>query len=176
MMDFSLPGRHLVARAAVDDLHGLRPEPHRGPGRVHGDVAGAEDHHVFSLRDRGVDIRILIGPHQIGPGQVLVCREDADQVLAGQIHEFRQTRSDADIDRVVSDLEQFVERNGPADHGIALDIYPEPGEKIHLLGDNGLGQAELGDAVDQDPAGFMEGLENGDLMSFGDQVAGHGEA
>ena len=83
------------------------------------------------------------------------------------IHEFRQTRTDADIDRVVSDLEQFIERNGPADDGIALDLYSEPGKEIHLLGDDGLGQAEFGDAVDQDPAGFMEGLEDGDLMSFG---------
>ena len=41
---------------------------------------------------------------------------------------------------------------------------------------DGLGQTELGDAVDQHAAGGVEGLENGDLIAHLGQVAGAGQA
>ena len=43
VLDLLDPGRHLVARAAVDDDRPLRAEPLGRPDGVHGHVAAADD-------------------------------------------------------------------------------------------------------------------------------------
>ena len=49
-------------------------------------------------------------------------------------------------------------------------------ELVHLVLHDGLGQAELGDAVHQHAAGGVEGLEDGHLIAQLGQIAGTGQA
>ena len=117
-----------------------------------------------------------IGLHQVGPGQVFVGREDADQVFPRDVHKARQTGADPDIDGIVAlFFEQFVQGDGAPHHGIALDLDAQPLQEVDLLGHDLLGQTEFGNSVNQHAARLVKGFHDGDLVPLGDQVAGHGQ-
>ena len=61
---------------------------------------------------------------------------------------------------------------------IALDsiLTPVADEAVHFLLDDVLGQAELGDAVEQHAAGRVEGLEDRDVVAVLDELARGGQA
>ena len=59
---------------------------------------------------------------------------------------------------------------------LVMTSTPWPASFSHLVGDDGLGQTELGDAVDQHAAGGVQGLKDGDLIALLGQVAGAGQA
>ncbi len=73
-------------------------------------------------------------------------------------------------------LGDLVHGEGSADDHVALDLHPQGLEVLHLPVDDGLGQAELGDAVAQHPAGVVQGLEHVHLVPHARQFAGGGEA
>ena len=59
---------------------------------------------------------------------------------------------------------------------LVMTSTPMASQLLDLVGDDGLGQTELGDAVDQHAAGGVQGLEDGDVIALLGQVAGAGEA
>src|SRR5210317_175705 len=175
MMNLCSPGRHFLARSTVDDLDAFGAQAHRRSGRIHGHVSSTEYDDVFTNGDRRVDIGEFIGLHQIGSGQVLVGRENSDQIIAWNIHESRQTGTDPDVHGVKALFKKFIYRDGTPNHGVAFQLAPQTLEKVDLLGHDSFGQTELRDAVDQHAAGLVKGLIDGNVMAFDDAITGHGE-
>jgi len=131
---------------------------------------------VFSARDGRVHLGEEIGLHEVGPGQVLVGREHAHQVLARDLHELGQARANAKIHGVEALLKEFVHGHGAAHDHVAFQTYALSLQAGHLGADDVLGQPEFRDAVDEHAAGFVKSLEEADFMAFEGQVAGHGQA
>ena len=128
------------------------------------------------MRRRRVVLGEGVGLHEVDAREVLVGREDVAEVLAGQLHEDRQTGAGAHEDGVVAHLEELVDGVEAADDRVDLDLDAEPPQVVDLGPDDGLGQTELGDAVDQHPAGLVQRLEHRHRVAFGDHVGGQGEA
>jgi hypothetical protein len=121
-------------------------------------------------------MREVEGLHEVVPGEVLVGGEDAVQVLAGDVHEPGESRAGADKDRVVSVLlHELGDGADLADHVVHLEFDAELLQVLHFPLHDGLGEAELGDAVDEDAAGLVESLEDGHVVAGLDAVAGNGE-
>ena len=128
------------------------------------------------MLDGGVVI-VAVGLHQVDAGQVLVGGVDAQQALAGDPEEAGQAGAGAQEDGLVALVgEQLIDGNGPADHCVGDHLHAQSLQSGHLAGHDGLGQTELGDAVDQHAAGLVEQLVNGDLVTHTGQVAGAGQS
>ncbi len=82
----------------------------------------------------------------------------------------------ADEHRLVALLKELGNGEHLADDHVQLDVHPHLLQIGHLTPDNGLGQTELGDAVAQNTAGGVEGLEHGDLIAHSGQLTGAGQA
>jgi len=176
VVDFFEPGRHLDLGAAVNDIHFLRTQALGAAGRVHRDIAAADDRHPAADLDRRVAVGELVRLHQVDTGQELIGRVDAVQVLARDAHEGRQAGACADKDRFKSVREQVVEREDTADDHVRLDLDAILAQRVDLLLDQRLRQTKFGNAIHQHAAGDMECLENGDLVTQLGQVAGTGQA
>jgi hypothetical protein len=174
VVDFLDAGRQLGAGAAVDAHRLVGAQAAGGADGVHGDVAAADDRDALAAQDRRVRVGV-VGAHQVDAGQVLVGRVDALEVLAGDVHEDRQAGADGHEDRVEL-LAQLGQGVGLADDRVRLDLDAVGDQAVDFLLDDVLGQAELGDAVDQDAAGGVEGLEDRDLVAALGQLAGGREA
>ena len=83
--------------------------------------------------------------------------------------------ADAQEDGVEA-FQEFIHGFGAADDRIDFDLDPHAFQEVTFLGDDGLGQTEFRDAVEQHAAGAVQGLEDVDFVAFLDQVAGHGQA
>ena len=117
-----------------------------------------------------------VGLHQVRSGQVFIGGINPDQVFPGQVHEDRQPGAHAHVDGVKTLLgHQFFYGLGPADDRVADDLTAQLLQNVDLGLDDGLGQPEFRNTIDQDPAGFMKGFKDGYVMPFEDQVPGHGE-
>ena len=99
------------------------------------------------------------GAHQVDPGEVLVGGVDALEVLARDVHEHRQAGADGDEDGV-EPLPQLGQGERLADDRVRLDLDAQLLQPVDLGLDDVLGQAELGDAVDEHAAGGVERLED----------------
>ena len=53
------------------------------------------------------------------------------------------------LERFVADWHNANSTEKPAHHHVGLDLHAQLLEPVHFLLDDGLGQTELGDAVDQ---------------------------
>ena len=71
---------------------------------------------------------------------------------------------------------QLVDGDGAADDSVSGDGDAQCLQAVHFLLDDGLGQTELGDAVNQYAASQVQRLKYGDLVSLPSQVAGAGQA
>src|SRR5450759_2833944 len=174
VMDFLEASRQLVARSTVDADRVGRAQPAGGPDGVHGNVAAAHYRHALTAQDRRVGVRV-VGAHEVHAGQVFVGRVDALEVLAGDVHEDRQARAYGHEDGVelLAQLRQGVRL---ADDLVGPDLDAVVDQPVHFLLDDVLGQAELGDAVDQDATGRVEGFEDRDLVAALGQLAGRSES
>ena len=170
-------GGELGLGAAVDDVH-IGPQALGAAGGVHGHVAAAHHGHLLALQVHDGSVCALpVGLHQVDAGEELVGGVDALQVLAGDVHEHGQAGAGADEHGLeLHLLHQLVDGDGPANHRVGLDLHAQVLQPVHFLLDDGLGQTELGDAVDQHAAGQVQGLEHGDLIPLPGQVAGAGQA
>ena len=63
-----------------------------------------------------------------------------------------------------------------AHHGVELELDAQLLETVDLALDNGLGQTELGDAVDEHAAAGEKRLEDGDVKAVARKLAGAGDA
>src|SRR5699024_10719822 len=176
VLHFLLAGGQLLHAAAVDDVDRLGAQAQGAAGGVHGHVAAAYYGHLFSHVDVGVAVA-AVGLHQVGAGQELVGGVDALQAFAGDAHKAGQAGAGADKDGLVAVFaHQLVHGQDAADDHVALDVHAQGLQALDLLLDDGLGQAELGDAVHQNAARHVQGLVDGDLIAHLGQVAGGGQA
>ena len=72
-------------------------------------------------------------------------------------------------------FQQLVHREHPADDHVGLHLDAQCLQAVDLFLDDGLGQAELGDAVDQHAPGGVQRLKHGDLIALLGQIPGAGE-
>ena len=167
---------HLLLRAAVDDGDLVRAQPQRRARRVHGHVAAADHGHLLAHAHGGVGLREGVGLHEVDAGQKFVGRVHAVEVLAGDALKARKPRAGADEHSVVALVEQFVQGDRAADHGVCLDLHAQRLDGGDLLAHQALGQAEFGDAVDQHAAGGVQRLVDGYIVTQLGEVARAGQA
>ena len=163
--------RHFRARAPVDDHGPLGAEALGGARGVHRHVAAAHDRDAPADEHRRVSPGKITGIHQVDARQVFVGGVNALQILARHVHEHGQARTVGDEDRVKA-LAQLGQRVGAADDDVALDRDAGLLQALHLLIDNALGQAKLGDAVDEHAAGLVQRLVDRDAVALFGQFAG----
>ena len=154
VVDLLVPGRHLLLGAAVDDRRRLRSEADGGAHRVHRRVAAAEhgDPLVRGRRRPACRTSGQVRLHQVDPGEELVGRVDADQVLARDVHEARQPGSDADEDGIEPSSSSSSMVSTMPMTALVSNVTPSFVELLDLGVDDLLGQAELGDPVDEHAA------------------------
>ena len=145
-------------------------DPQRRARGVHRDVAAAQDRHVVAAQDGRVLLGEAVRAHEVGARQVLVGRVDAVQVLAGDVDEVGEAGAGRDVDRVESLVEEVVHGERLSDDGVELELDSHFREVVHLGLDDVLGQAEFGDAVDEDAARLVEGLEHDGLVAEPAQI------
>ena len=165
--DLLLPGRHLRAGAAVDDVHLLRPEPDGRARHVDGDVAAADDGDppADPGHAREVDLAQEIDPlaHPVG---TFARDAELDSLVGAQ----RQ------IDRLEALGEEAVDGDIPAQRGVGFDLDPEVGDDLDLAVEHVPRQAVVGNTDAQHPAGRRQGLEDGRANPLARQVVGAGQA
>jgi len=177
VVDLLVSRRHLHARATVgqDDL--LRAETPGRAGRIHRHIATADHHHALAPGDGCVALAELIGPHEVGAGEELVGRVDAQQVLSRDAHEGREACAGADEYRVEALLlHQVLNGVELADHRAGLELDAEIAECLDLHLQDLLREAELRDAVDKHAAHLVQGFEDGDIVAHLRQLGGGGQA
>src|SRR5512135_2369215 len=176
VVDLLDPGGHLLLRAAVDEVHVLRPHPLRRARRVHRHVTAADDRDVRRLVQRGVGLGEPIRLHQVRTGQVLVRRVDPDKVLPRDVHEVRKSRARADEDGVEPLLlEQFVDGDRLADDRVAFQLRAQFPDVLHLGLHDLLWEAEFGDAVHEHPARLVQRFEDRHVVPDLDEVTRDGQ-
>ena len=155
----------------------LGTQAQSGSGRIHGHISAAYNRYLLAGEDGSIVI-ITEGLHQVASGQILVSGEHAVGILSGDSHELRQSRSGADkygLKALV--LHQLVDGYGLSDDHVGLNLDSKLLYILNLRSHySGLGQTELGDAVNQHAAGLVKGLENGNLIAHLSQVSGTGQS
>ncbi len=155
-------GRH-VARPG-EEGHAAGAVAEGRAGHVHGGVAHADD------RDRLADIA------GIGADQVVQAKVDVAAGLALDAQGLGAPGARADEDGLVAVAEEVVDSKGPADGRVGADADALALQHAAVAVDDGLGQAEVGDAVAEDPAHVGPLLEDGDVAAGGGQAHGHDDA
>ena len=94
------------------------------------------------------------------------------------MQELGQAGAGADVNGLVAEIvKQLVDGHSLADNGVGNDLNAHLLEVFDLdSNDLVLGQTELGNTVDQNAAGLVEGLVNGDVIAHLAQIARAGEA
>ncbi len=169
-MHLFLTSGQLVHGTAIDDIHFIGAQTLCSAGCVHGHVTAAHDGNLLANADGGV-IFGQICLHEVGTSEDFVCREHAQQVLAGNLQELRQTGTGADEHSLIAFFKQLVNALGTTDHGIRDDFHAKILELVDFLCHDCLGQTELGNTIHQHAAGLVEGLENGDGIALASQIA-----
>ena len=177
MADFLGAGGQFLSRAAVNEGHGLGPQPQSGSRRVHGHVAPPDHADRFSANDRRVVLGKAVGFHQVASGKILVGRVDPAQVFARHAQEYRQSCSNAQENGIDPPVQQkFLDGDRLANHLVQVQLHTQAEQIVDFLFHDLLGEPELRDAVHQHSARFMEGLENRHRVPQQDQVSGDGQA
>ena len=78
--------------------------------------------------------------HEINAGQELICRINAVQTFAFDIHERRKSGTHAEEYGIIG--EKFIDRDTSADYVIQLQINAEFQDLINLIADDILGKSE----------------------------------
>ena len=167
LLDLPDVGRHLVPRPAVDHLHLLRAQPHRGAGRVHGGVAAAQDQHGVA------DVDLL--------AQRDLPQEDdgvhgARKVFSRDAERPPDVSADADEGGLEALLLQVGELDVAAQAGVVADLDALLLDELGLAADDVAGQAVLGDAHVHHAARHGQVFEDGGGVAQTGQVVGGGEA
>ena len=118
-MDLGNPGRHLISGPTVDNTDRVRTQAHGSPRGIHGHISGTKDRHILTPYDGGIIFRKEIGLHEVGPGEILIGRINADEVFSGYVQKPRKPCTHAHIDRLVPLFKQFIRRDGPPHNHIA---------------------------------------------------------
>ena len=178
MLDFFCARRNLCRAAAVDDRDLLGSEAQCRAGRIHRDIAAADDGDVTADLDRRRVFRELVGLHEVAARQELVGRVNTVEALTRDALEARQAGPRADEDGIEAlFLQELIDRVEAAGHRVDLDLDAELLDVLDfLLDDRILRQAELRDAVGQHAARLVQGLEDGHIVALLREVARAREA
>ena len=134
------------------------------------------DHDVLAVLGGGVVLGEAVGLHEVHAREVLVGKEDVGEVLTGDVEELGQARARGDVDGVKALGEELLGVGDAADDGVVLKLDAHLLQAVDLALDDGLGQTELWDAVDEHAAAGEEGLEDGDVKAVSGELAGAGDA
>ena len=156
-------------------MHFICSQTQCRPGGVHRHISSSHHGHLLTLFNGSVIIGEFVGLHQVDPGEVLIGRVDAAQVLAGDIEKSWCSGADPQEYGIVAALEKLIYLDLFAHHRVQLQLSAEGLDILDLRADDPLGQAELGNSVDQDPSALVQGLEDGDLVAHSGQVCSAGE-
>ena len=116
---------------------------------------------------------LLVCLHQIHTGQQFIGRIDTDQFFSRDIQEIRQPGARADEQGIHSIfIHQFIDRDRFADDHILFKFHAQALERPDLKFDDGFGQPEFRNAVDQNTAKSMQCFVHSDFMTHAHQVAG----
>ena len=127
---FFLTCGHFFQTAAVYYVYVLGAQTLSAARRVHCNVAAADNRNACVLLDRSVALR-LVCLHEVNSGEELVSGVNALEVLAGDIHESRQTCAGTDEDCLVAlFIHQLIHRYRLTDNYVCLDINAE---LLHVL-------------------------------------------
>ena len=105
--------------------------------------------------------------------KVFVSRVNAAQVLAGNIEKTGCARSDAQEYGVIALLEQAFHLNLSSHDGVKLQIDAQGFHVLDLRLDDVFREPKLRDAVDQDAAAIVQGLEDGNFVAHSGQICGN---
>ena len=131
VMEFLQPGGHLSLRAPVDDGHDAT-EPTRGPGGIHRGVSAADHEHLLAicLGQRGGEVSPA-PLHQIDPGEEFVGRHHVQQVLAGDVHEPRESGAGADEDVGKPGVSQILQGGSLTDDEVEDKLSAQGSDPCH---------------------------------------------
>ncbi len=73
-------------------------------------------------------------------------------------------------------VHQLVDGDAFADDDVGFELDAHAAQVVDFAFDDGLGQAELGNAVDEHAAEFVQGLKDADAMAFLHEIAGGAES
>ena len=176
MFDFLFTGGELVHAAAVDDVDIFSTQALCGTGRIHRDVAAADDCNILCVLNRRGRI-IFIRLHQVASGEEFICRVNTLEVFTGDIHEAGKTGTGTNEDGFIAIFFfQLLNRQDTSDDHIGLNLDAECLEVVDFLLDDRLGQTEFRDTIDQNTAGEMQCLINRDVIAHLGQIACAGQA
>src|ERR1700675_1316912 len=179
MLHFFSTGGHFGLAAAIENKSLAGAEAKSGADRVQCRVSAADDGYVFPGEiDHGFVVEgKFVRVHEIDAREEFVGGVDAIEVLARNSHELRQTGAGANEDSVKAFfLHQFVNSDGASDYHVGLEFHTHGAHVIDLLANDLLGEAELGNTVNQHSADFVQGFEDVDPVALLDEVAGDREA
>ena len=143
-------------------------------GSIHGHVAAAHNRHIVEVLEGGVVI-IAVGLHEVGAGENLVGGVDAEEVFARDVQELGQAGTGTDVDSLKTVFKELVNGFALADDGVVDDFDAHGNEIVDFHLDDLLGETELGDAVNQHAAAFVEGFEDGDIITHFAKIACAGQ-
>ena len=142
---------------------------------VHCDIACADDADIVEVLYRRIVI-IAVSLHEVYTGKKLVSGVNAEEILAGNVQELRQTCARADEHGLIAVCKQLVNGLTLANDCVVYDLNAHGLEVLDLGSNDLLGQTELGDTVNQNAAGLVECLKNGNVVAHLAQIACAGEA
>ena len=175
VLDFFPARGQLVHRTAIDDIDLFSAQAHGAACSVHSHVSAAHNGHAAHLLDGGWVVRAE-GLHQVHARQELVGGIHTLEVFTGDIHKVREPRAGADKHRFIAHLEQLVDGEHLADDHIGFDFNAQCFERVNLLLNNGLGQTEFRNTVDQHAARRVQRLKHRDFVSLACKIARAGQA
>ena len=170
MLYFFLTCGHFFQTAAVYYVYVLGAQTLSAARRVHCNVAAADNRNACVLLDRSVTLR-LVCLHEVNSGEELVSGVNALEVLAGDIHESRQTCAGTDEYSLEALLEQLVDFDGASYNDVGVYLNAHSDEVVYLVLNDGLRQSELGDTVNENAACEVERFENSNVIAELSEVA-----
>ena len=124
------------------------------------------------------EILLIIGPHQVVPGQELIGGEDSVQVLARYAHKLRKTgtRSDENC-RKTFRIQKRIHSHCPSGNHIGFNLHSKSLHRGNLGGYNLLfREPELRNTVLKHAAGLVQSLENRHIVAHLGKVTGTGKS
>ena len=171
VFDFFFSCRQFGFASSVDDMH-IRAKTQGGSCGIHCHVAAADDNSFLCAHDRCPGI-FAEGLHQVGAGQVFIGGEDAECLLAGDVHESGQAGTAADEDSLKAFLvHQVINGDGLADDDVCFDFDAKRSDIVNFLFNNRiLGKTEFRNAVDKDAACLVQCFEDRYIIAHPGKIA-----
>ena len=151
-LDFLLPGRHLIAGAAINDPNLTGTQPKRRTGDIDGHITAADNRHF--LPDVG-----LAG--QIDFSEEFDTLAHAVGLFTGDAQIDTLVRPESQVNRLVSVIQQIFHCQIGSQRCVGFDFHPQVGDDFDLLIEDFPRQSMGRDADSEHTAGFRLRFVNG---------------